>query len=210
MVREGLRPSEAVAVRDSWLTLPLRGWGELTLEHAVVAAGEKWSDEEAAFDENPLKWSDHADRPETRTVPLSPETVADLRKRLRMSGTGDDGRLFSAARGGPVNPSLMSRVVTAAREATFADRSSPHFVARESHSLRTLSAYLLRHTAASVALNAGVPPKDVADRMGHDVPVLLKVYASIIDADRAIGNDRMDAYRAEHRAKAAAVTKVVG
>jgi integrase len=211
MVREGLRPSEAVAVRDSWLTLPRDGWGEVVLEHAVVAAGGKWSDEEAAYDENPLKWSDQADRPERRRVPLSPETVADLRAHRARYGVGEGGRLFRAARGGPVNPSLMSRVVTAAREATFADEASPFYVPLESHALRTLTAYLCRHTAASHALNAGVPVKDVADRMGHDVQVLLKVYASVIDADRAIGNERMDEYRAQHRARhQAAARKLAG
>ncbi|MGY1786680.1 tyrosine-type recombinase/integrase [Geodermatophilus sp. SYSU D00698] len=202
MVREGLRPSEAVAVRDSWLTLPRDGWGEVELEHAVVATGGKWSEEETAYDENPLKWSDHTDKPETRVVPLSPETVADLRAHLVKHGVGEDGRLFSATRGGPVNPSLMGRVVTAAREATFADPAGPFYVPKKTHALRTLTAYLCRHTAASHALNAGVPVKDVADRMGHDVPVLLKVYASVIDADRAIGNERMDDYRAKHRAAA--------
>jgi hypothetical protein len=45
-----------------------------------------------------------------------------------------------------------------------------------------------------------VLPKDVADRIGHDVPVLLKIHASLMDADRAIGNERMEAYRAKHPA----------
>ena len=63
-----------------------------------------------------------------------------------------------------------------------------------------MSAYLFRHTTASHALNAGVSPKDVADRMGHDVPVLLKIYASVIDADRTIGNERIAAHRDKHGA----------
>ncbi|SOC47819.1 Site-specific recombinase XerD [Blastococcus aggregatus] len=203
MVREGLRPSEAVAVRDSWLTLPKQGWGEVELQHAVVAAGTRWTKEETlAYDENPPKWSDRADKPTTRLVPLSPETVDDLRAHKKAFGSDGEGRLFRAARGGPVNPTGLGRAIAAARDATFATADSPHFIAREDHPLRTMTAYLLRHTAASHALNAGVPPKDVADRMGHDVPVLLKVYASVIDADRAIGNQRMETYRANHRAAA--------
>src|SRR3954453_744727 len=53
MVREGLRPSEAVAVRDSWLTLPRDGWGEVELEHAIVATGEKGAGEEMGTTKTP-------------------------------------------------------------------------------------------------------------------------------------------------------------
>ncbi|MFC7483426.1 hypothetical protein ACFQX7_30210 [Luedemannella flava] len=42
-------------------------------------------------------------------------------------------------------------------------------------------AYDLRHAAASLWLNAGVPPTEVARRLGHSVAVLLKVYANCID-----------------------------
>jgi integrase len=41
--------------------------------------------------------------------------------------------------------------------------------------------YDLRHAAASLWLNAGVPATEVARRLGHSVAVLLKVYANCID-----------------------------
>jgi len=37
--------------------------------------------------------------------------------------------------------------------------------------------YALRHAAVSLWLNAGVPVTEVAERAGHGVDVLLRVYA---------------------------------
>ncbi|WP_405429460.1 hypothetical protein [Micromonospora sp. NBC_00617] len=48
--------------------------------------------------------------------------------------------------------------------------------------------YDLRHAAASLWLNAGVPPTEVARRLGHGVAVLLRVYANCIDG----GDDTMN------------------
>jgi hypothetical protein len=43
---------------------------------------------------------------------------------------------------------------------------------------------LVRHAAVSLWLNAGLPATEVADRAGHSVDVLLKVYAKCIDGQR--------------------------
>jgi integrase len=51
--------------------------------------------------------------------------------------------------------------------------------------------YDLRHAAASLWLNAGVPPTEVARRLGHSVAVLLKVYANCIDGDDGHHNGRI-------------------
>ncbi|RLQ03672.1 hypothetical protein EAD96_18340 [Micromonospora sp. BL1] len=51
--------------------------------------------------------------------------------------------------------------------------------------------YDLRHAAVSLWLNAGVPATEVADRAGHSVDVLLKVYATCIDGAEATVNDRI-------------------
>jgi integrase len=40
-----------------------------------------------------------------------------------------------------------------------------------------------RHACATLLLNAGVPPKEVARRLGHSVEVLWKVYAGCMDGD---------------------------
>lgn len=48
-------------------------------------------------------------------------------------------------------------------------------------------------------LNAGVPPKVVAERLGHDPVVLLRIYASVMDGDEEQSNARIDAWREEQR-----------
>ncbi|SNT64494.1 hypothetical protein SAMN05216276_112010 [Streptosporangium subroseum] len=52
--------------------------------------------------------------------------------------------------------------------------------------------YDLRHAAVSLWLNAGVAAPDVAERAGHGVDVLLKVYAKCIDGGAEIANRRID------------------
>jgi hypothetical protein len=50
----------------------------------------------------------------------------------------------------------------------------------------------LRHAAVSLWLNAGVPATEVAERAGHGVDVLLRVYASCIDGSEPIANQRIE------------------
>ena len=45
----------------------------------------------------------------------------------------------------------------------------------------------------SLWLNAGLPAPEVAERAGHSVDVLLKVYAKCIDGDRSRVNERIEA-----------------
>ncbi|WP_307811710.1 hypothetical protein [Planomonospora parontospora] len=52
--------------------------------------------------------------------------------------------------------------------------------------------YDLRHAAVSLRLNAGVAAPDVAERAGHGVDVLLKVYAKCIDGGTEIANRRIE------------------
>ncbi|MEU7751466.1 hypothetical protein [Micromonospora sp. NPDC049171] len=51
--------------------------------------------------------------------------------------------------------------------------------------------YGLRHAAASLRLNAGVPPTEVARRLGHGVAVLLRVYAGCGDGGDDTMNDKI-------------------
>ncbi len=44
----------------------------------------------------------------------------------------------------------------------------------------------------SLWLNAGVPATDVADRAGHSVEVLLRVYAKCLDDGEDIANTRIE------------------
>jgi len=51
--------------------------------------------------------------------------------------------------------------------------------------------YDLRHAAVSLWLNSGVPATEVARRAGHDVAVLLKIYAHCIDGQADAANQRI-------------------
>jgi integrase len=52
--------------------------------------------------------------------------------------------------------------------------------------------YDLRHAAVSLWLSGGVAVTEVADRAGHSVEVLLRVYAKCIDGGEEIANRRID------------------
>ncbi|WP_284735397.1 hypothetical protein [Nonomuraea sp. NEAU-A123] len=51
--------------------------------------------------------------------------------------------------------------------------------------------YDLRHAAVSLWLNAGVHAPEAAERAGHGVDVLLRVYAKCIDGQREVANQRI-------------------
>lgn len=51
--------------------------------------------------------------------------------------------------------------------------------------------YYLRHAVVSTWLAAGVPPTEVAERAGHTVDVLLKVYAKVLDGQRDTSNKKI-------------------
>ncbi|GAA3667542.1 hypothetical protein GCM10022224_034710 [Nonomuraea antimicrobica] len=52
-------------------------------------------------------------------------------------------------------------------------------------------AYDLRHAAVSLWLNAGVHAPEAAERAGHGVDVMLRVYAKCIDGQREVANRRI-------------------
>jgi integrase len=52
--------------------------------------------------------------------------------------------------------------------------------------------YDLRHAAVSLWLDGGVAATDVANRAGHSVEVLLRVYAKCIDGGEEAANGRID------------------
>lgn len=52
--------------------------------------------------------------------------------------------------------------------------------------------YDLRHAAVSLWLNGGVPATEVAERAGHSVEVLLKIYAKCIDGQREVINSKIE------------------
>ncbi|MDG4828259.1 tyrosine-type recombinase/integrase [Solwaraspora sp. WMMD1047] len=177
----GLRPGEALGLREQDCHLPAKGWGRLTLVDNRPQSGKRWTDSGEAHDLRGLK---HRADSEPRGVPIPPVLVEILRQHIDRYGVAEDGRLFRSERGSVVAASTYSRVWEEAR----AFALTPHQFA----SPLAGRPYDLRHAAVSLWLNAGVPATEVAERAGHSVDVLLKVYAKCIDGQEATVNRRIE------------------
>ena len=182
MYYAALRPAEVVGLRRQDCHLPKTGWGHLTLEKSRPEVNRRWTDSNSAHDERGLK---HRAAADTRRVPIPPELVAILGAHIGTFGVAPDGRIFSSDRGHPVASTAISDVWAEARTLalTPAQVTSP-LAGRP---------YDLRHAAVSLWLAAGVPPPRVAERAGHSVEVLLRVYAKCLDDGDDIANTRIDA-----------------
>jgi integrase len=177
-----LRPGEAVALRRQDCTLPATGWGYLTLEKSRPEVNRRWTDTDSAHGERGLK---HRAGTETRRIPIPPELVRILRHHIDTFGVRPDGRIFASDRGHIVASTAISDVWAEARTRalTPAQVASP-LAGRP---------YDLRHAAVSLWLNAGVPATEVAERAGHSVEILLRVYAKCLDEGETIANKRIEA-----------------
>jgi integrase len=115
-------------------------------------------------------------------VPIPPELVTILREHIEEFGTADDGRLFRTATGGMIFDITHTWAVAQTLAMTPEQVVSP-LAARP---------YDLRHAAVSLWLNGGVAAMEVANRAGHSVEVLLRVYAKCIDGGEEAANRRID------------------
>lgn len=176
-----LRPGEALGLREQDCDLPETGWGRLTLAKSRPQAGKRWTDSGQVHDDRGLK---HRAEDEPRGVPIPPALVKILREHIERLGVAKDGRLFRSERGNIVAASTYSRVWEEARRLALTPRQVDSPLAGRP--------YDLRHAAVSLWLNAGVPATEVAERAGHSVDVLLKVYAKCIDGEEAAVNGRID------------------
>ncbi|WP_405140646.1 tyrosine-type recombinase/integrase [Sphaerisporangium sp. NBC_01403] len=176
----GLRPAEAAGLREKDCHLPETGWGLLTLEETRPESGRRFSDSGKTHDVRGLKQRRHK---AIRDVPIPPELVKILRVHIERHGTAADGRLFRTATGGVFSTTAYAKVWKEARTyALTPDQVVSPLAGRP---------YDLRHAAVSLWLNSGVPAPDVAERAGHSVDVLLRVYAKCIHGQREIANQRI-------------------
>jgi integrase len=169
----GMRPAEAMALREANCHLPGQGWGSIALDSSLPEAGRAYTDQGSVHDTRGLK---HRAYRGVRTIPIAPELVSILREHIETFGTARDGRLFVTAGGGAVSASAVWQVWTRARLYGLSPRQVASPLARRP--------YDLRHAAVSLWLNAGVPAKEVAERVGHSVDVLWRVYAGCVDGDQ--------------------------
>jgi integrase len=177
----GMRPSEAADVREGDCSLPETGWGHITLAETSPRSGAHWTDDGKPRQRRGLK---HRGQGETRTVPIPPRLVRILRDHVEQFGASTDGRLFRGARGGDFPDTEYARIWRMAREKALTPEQVASPLARRP--------YDLRHAAASLWLNSGVPATEVARRLGHSVAMLLKVYANCVDGQQGEMNDRID------------------
>lgn len=176
------RPGELVGLRVQDCELPRRGWGLLRLRESRARAGTSWTDSGEAHDQRGLK---HRSRKTVRAVPIPPELVAMLRWHVTVFGTEPDGRLFRTARGGMVQESGYGEVWSRAR----AEALSP----TELETRLAKRPYDLRHAAVSTWLSSGVEPQLVAERAGHSVGVLFRVYAKFLKGGDEAANAKISA-----------------
>ena len=177
----GLRPPEAQALRLTDCELPDKGWGHLNLTESRPESNRRWTDSGSAYERRGLK---HRAANRGRRVPIPPDLVAILRGHAATFGTAHDGRLFHTRRGGVIGSNYAATWAAARTFALTPAQVETPIAARP---------YDLRHAAVSLWLNAGVPATEVAERAGHGVDVLLRVYASCIDGSEPIANARIDA-----------------
>jgi len=177
----GLRPAEAVALRETDCHLPETGWGKLTLAETLPVTTKKWTDHGARHDKRGLKQRD----PNTvRLVPIPSTLVRILQAHIDEFGVAEDGRLFRNERGGIVGSTTYSRVWEEARRFAF----TPYQV----ESPLAGRPYDLRHAALSTWLNAGISPAEVSKRAGNSVEVLLRRYAGCLDNQEEFVNRRIE------------------
>ena len=157
LVYTGLRPGEALALtwRDVDLTTGLVRVRRALIPQRRDEKGRTWRLEEPKTEKS------------RRTIPLLGITVEALRwhqtrqeaEKLAAGGAYvDDGFVFASSLGSPLRGDVLykSHFLLALREA----------------GVPNVTLYALRHTAATLLLEAGVPMKVVQERLGHSTMVL--------------------------------------
>jgi integrase len=170
----GLRPGEAIALRRRHLD----DLGRLTIEGAVTEHRGRLIEGDTKTHRSRLVQVPESVLQELR-VHID-ENVADL----------PDAPIFSAPDGSMVRLSNWRHRVwqPAAEQAGLPSGATP---------------YVLRHTAASLMAQQGVPVSTAAAALGHDPAIYLRTYAHLYPGDLRSAADAMDVVRsAARKAKA--------
>jgi integrase len=181
MYYAAMRPAEVTGLRSQDCRLPPAGWGKITLAKSRPEVNRKWTDSGDAHEERGLK---HRATDDVRPVPIPPVLVKILREHIKEHGVGLDGRIFRSERGKPVASTAYTEVWHDARLLALTPEQAASPLAGRP--------YDLRHAAVSLWLNGGVSPTEIANRAGHSVEVLLRVYAKCVSGQEEIANRRIE------------------
>lgn len=99
-------------------------------------------------------------------------------------GTGEDSRLFRAARGGHLLSKEYGEVWKAARRSVLTESEAASRLADVPYSLR--------HAGVSLWLESGVSPAEVARRAGHSIAVLFRFYAKAIHRNQQRSDQQIE------------------
>jgi integrase len=154
----GLRRGELLGLR----------WSDLDLERAVLRVLQTV----VLLGTSELQIGPPKTNGSRRVVALDHQTVTVLTRhrrraeRLRGSPLDVDGLVFSDRFGNPINPGTFSH--------RFRDNV-------KSAGIRQIRFHDLRHTHATHALQAGIHPKVVSERLGHSsVGITLEIYSHVL------------------------------
>jgi integrase len=174
MATTGMRRGEALGLR--WDDVDLAK-GRLSVNRTLVQVTDYRSGDTG------VGWGTPKTARGRRAISLDVETVASLRAHRALqhqerlaagAGYRDQGLVFASRTGEPVHPKVVSNLFRKA-------------VAR--HAMPYLSVHGLRHSWATLALQAGVHPKIVQERLGHStISITLDIYSHVnpsMDADAA-------------------------
>jgi integrase len=165
----GMRRGELAGV--TWRTLDLEG-ARLSIEQQVL---------------EPRRFGPPKSARSRRTIALDPETVDALRAHRQAQllerdfagdGYDDHDLVFADELGGVIHPQRLTEWFAKHREAA---------------GIPTGTLHTLRHTAASLALTAGVPVHIVAARLGDDATTVLSTYAHLLPQSDELAAERVAA-----------------
>jgi len=178
----GMRPSALFGLR--WKDVDL-GVGMIRVRHSLVRDKKGWRLREPKTDRG------------KRSIPIPPQTaevlqtwkVGQATERMEAGGAwkGDhnpaNGFVFTTLTGGPLeirNVSLRN-LVRVARDAGLAEEIPPKPPRKKPTYRSLISLYDLRHTCATLMLEAGVNPKVASERLGHSsVVITLDTYSHVM------------------------------
>lgn len=169
----GMRRGEALALR--WRDLDLTN-ARLAVRRSVGVVKKKGEGERVV--EGPTKSA----RP--RVIDLDEQTVLFLKAWRRERGAAslqlvhEDSLIFGDLEGGFLHPERFSR--------TFVEKQEQCRRSGTGVDLPAIHLHDLRHTHATLLLQAGVPVKVVSERLGHaNVTITLNIYAHVMPGMQA-------------------------